>query len=99
MSNVFTLMKQRDRLVRQVHDNLDFLIGSVSTKGLKYPAYNLTMKIDGLTKSRHIPKDLVLLVRRMTARHKKLKRLLAQLGDVNWQLVRAGVDLRSYGTT
>lgn len=99
MSNVFSLMKRRDRLVRQVRDNLDFLIGSVSSKGLKYPAYNLTTKIDGLTKSRHIPKDLLPLVRRMTQRHRKLKQLLAQLGDVNWQLVRAGVDLRSYGTT
>ncbi len=45
MASVVVLMKRRDRLVRQITDHLDFLIGSVSTKGLKVEAYNLTTKI------------------------------------------------------
>ncbi len=63
MASVVVLMKKRDRLVRQIADNLDFLIGSVSSKGLKYEAYNLTTKIEGLTKTKHIPKDMVKLDR------------------------------------
>jgi hypothetical protein len=91
-------MARRDRLVEQVRDHLDFVVGSVSTKGFKYPAYNLTTKVAGKTRSRHIPKDLVPLVRRLTVRHRKLKQLLQELADVNWQLVCEGVELRSYGT-
>ena len=91
-------MAKRDRLTRQVQDHLDFLVGSVSSKGLKYPAYNLTTKVNGKTVTRHIPKDLEPLVRRMTARHKKLKRLLQELAQVNWKLVSQGVELEDYGT-
>lgn len=97
MPGIVTLMARRDRLVEQVRDHLDFVVGSVSTKGFSYPAYNLTTKIAGKTRSRHIPKDLVPLVRRLTARHRKLKMLLQELADVNWQLISEGVDLRSYG--
>jgi len=98
MASTYALRKKRDRLVRQIEDNLDFLIGSVSTKGLKYEAYNLTTKIAGKTRTKHIPKDMVPLVRRMTKRHQKLKELIKELGETNWLLVREGVDLRSYGT-
>jgi len=98
MPSTATLMRRRDRLVKQVEDNLDFLIGSVSTKGLKYEAYNLTTKVQGVTKTKHIPKDMVPLVRRMTKRHQRLKRLLKELAETNWLLVREGIDLRYYGT-
>ena len=94
MPSVTTLMARRNRLVEQVHDHLDFLVGSVSTKGFAYPAFNLTMKIDGKTRSRHIPKDMVPLVRRLTARHRKLKFLLQELATVNWLLISDGIDLR-----
>jgi hypothetical protein len=91
-------MRRRDRLVRQIGDNLDFLIGSVSTKGLRVEAYNLTTKVEGVTKTKHIPKDMVKLVRRMTQRHQGLKKLIKELGETNWLLLREGVDLRDYGT-
>ncbi len=98
MASVVVLMKKRDRLARQIQEHLDFLIGSVSTKGLKYEAYNLTTKVDGKTKSQHIPVDMVPLVRRLTKRHQKLKELVKELGETNWLLVREGVDLKYYGT-
>ena len=98
MPSTYALMRKRDRLVRQIGDSLDFLIGSVSTKGLKVEAYNLTAKIDGVTKTKHIPKDMVKLVRRMTQRHQRLKKLIKELGETNWLLIREGVDLRDYGT-
>jgi hypothetical protein len=91
-------MQKRDRLVEQVKDHLDFLAGSISSKGLKWEAYNLTTKIDGITKTRHIPKDLLPVVKRMTLRHKKLKVLLKDLEQTNWLLIREGEELRSYGT-
>ncbi len=94
----FRLMQKRDRLVEQVSDHLDFLAGSISSKGLKWEAYNLTTKVDGVTKSRHIPKDLRPLVQRMTARHRKLKALLKELEEVNWRLIKQGIELRHYGT-
>ena len=94
----FRLKQKRDRLVEQVRDHLDFLAGSISSKGLKWEAYNLTTKIDGITKSRHIPKDLLPAVKRMTRRHKKLKELLKELEQTNWLLIREGEELRSYGT-
>lgn len=96
--DVTRAMQKRDRLIRQITANLDFLAGSVSSKGLTCEAYNLTTKVEGLTKSRHIPKDLLPVVRRMTQRHKKLKELLKEVESVNWTLVRQGVELRDYGT-
>jgi hypothetical protein len=96
--NTIRLMQKRDRLVEQVRDHLDFLAGSISSKGLKWEAYNLTTKIDGVTRTRHIPKDLLPLVKRLTLRHKKLKSLLKDLEETNWRLIRAGEELRYYGT-
>jgi len=34
----------------------------------------------------------------MTQRHQRLKKLIKELGEVNWQLIREGIDLRDYGT-
>ena len=96
--HTFRLKQKRDRLVEQVTDQLDFLAGSISSKGLKWEAYNLTTKVDGITRTRHIPKELLPVVRRMTLRHKKLKQLLKDLEQTNWQLLRDGEELRSYGT-
>ncbi len=98
MPSVTVLMRKRDRLARQIREHLDFLVGSVSTKGLKYEAYNLTTKVDGKTRSQHIPVDMVPLVRRLTKRHQTLKELVKELGETNWLLVREGVDLKYYGT-
>lgn len=96
--DTFRLKQKRDRLVEQVRDHLDFLAGSISSKGLKWEAYNLTTKVAGTTKSRHIPKDLLPVVQRMTRRHKKLKELLRELEQTNWLLLREGEELRYYGT-
>ena len=87
MPSLHLLECRQRRLTQQIVDHLDFLIGSISTKGFKYPAYNLTTKVEGKTKTRHIPRDSLPLVRRMTARHRKLKSLLRQLDEVNWQLL------------
>ncbi len=97
MPSVIILKKRRARLLGKISSNLDFLVGSVSSKGLKYEAYNLTTKIDGKTKTKHIPIDMLPTVRQMILRHKKLKELIKELGEVNWLLLREGVDLENNG--
>ena len=93
MATAHVLKKKRERLIRRIADHMDFLIGSVSTKSLRSPAFNLTMKIDGVTRSRYIPRDVLPAVRYLTKRHKTLKKLIKDLGDVNWELVRMGEQL------
>lgn len=98
MADVHVLKKKRAKLMGMISDHLDFLAGSVSTKGLKYEAFNLTTTVQGKTRTRHIPIEMVPLVRTMTARHKKLKELLKELAETNWLLVREGVDSRNNGS-
>jgi hypothetical protein len=87
MPSLLTLQRRQQRLTQEVIEHLDFLIGSISTKGFQYPAYNLTAKVDGKTRTRHIPKDLLPLVKRMTGRYRRLKSILKKLDEVNWQLL------------
>ena len=84
---VYELQQVRELLCRQIADHLDILIGSVSTKGPKRPGFNLTFKQGGVTRSRHIRKQNLEKVRRMTARHLKLKRLIHKLSDLNWLIL------------
>jgi hypothetical protein len=84
---VYELRRRRDLLCERIAANLDILIGSVSAKGPKRPGYNLTFKLDGVTRSRHIRKEDVEKVRLMTSRHKTLKKLIQQLSDLNWKIL------------
>ena len=84
---VYELQRKRQLLCDRIAANLDILIGSVSTKGPKRPGYNLTFKLDGVTRSRHIRKEDLEKVRLMTARHQTLKALIQQLSDLNWEIL------------
>lgn len=84
---VYELQQRRELLAEQIAVHMDILIGSVSTKGPKRPGYNLTFKLNGVTRSRHIRVENLDKVRGMTARHKKLKALIQQLSDLNWQIL------------
>src|SRR5580698_3245660 len=97
MPSLQTLECRKQRLTQQVVDHLDFLIGSISTKGFKYPAFNLTAKVDGKTKTRHIPKDMLPLVKRLTGRYRKLKSILRKLDEVNWRLLLQRAAKRTDG--
>ena len=89
MATAAQLKSRQTRLKRQAADLLgEFIIGSVSTKGPKRPGFNLTYKVDQVTKSRHIRKDLEKRVLRMTKKHQRIKQLLQQLTDVNWELLK-----------
>ena len=84
---VYELQQSRALLCRRIADHLDVLIGSVSTKGPKRPGHNLTFKLDGVTRTRHIRKEDLDKVRRMTARYKELKHLIRKLSDLNWLIL------------
>lgn len=84
---VHQLRKRREMLHEQVVENLNILIGSVSTKGPQRSGYNLTFKLNGVTRTRHIRKENVERVRQMTQRHKALKKLIQELSDLNWEIL------------
>jgi len=88
MTTVWNLKQKQERLKREIAGNLDILIGSVSTKGPARVGFNLTTKVNQKSVSRHIRKSLLQKVRAMTGRHKKLKTLLQELSDVNWELLK-----------
>jgi hypothetical protein len=84
---LYELRRKRQLVCDRIAANLDILIGSVSTKGPKRPGHNLTFKLDGVTRSRHIRLENLEKVRQMTARHKTLKELIQQLSDLNWEIL------------
>ncbi|MEA3226392.1 MAG: hypothetical protein U9Q07_10620 [Planctomycetota bacterium] len=89
MATVKQLKSRQMKLKSQIQELLgEFLIGSVSTKGPTRPGFNLTYKVDQVTKSRHIRKDLEKRVLRMTKKHQRIKQLLQKLTDVNWELLK-----------
>ena len=90
MQSYEALRKQRETLHREITDSLDFLMGSVSTKGPKRPGLNLTFKINQVTRTRHIRKELEPQVKQMTARWRRLRLLLHKLSDVNWEFANRG---------
>jgi len=84
---VYELRRERELLVERITAHLDLLIGSVTTKGPKRPGFNLTVTLDGATRTRHIRKENLERVRLMTGRYKKLKQLLHRLSDLNWLIL------------
>jgi len=90
MKTVEALYRERERLEKAVLDNLDFLMGSISTKGPSRPGFNLTFKINQVTRTRHIRKELEPRVKQMTARWRRLRTLLHQLSDLNWERTNRG---------
>jgi hypothetical protein len=85
---VYELQQRREILAEKIAANLDILAGSITTKGPAPNAgHNLTFKVDGVTRSRHIRKCDLEKVRLMTERHKTLKRLIGQMSELNWQIL------------
>jgi hypothetical protein len=87
-----TLQKEYEKIRQDVIDNLVFLMGSVSTKGPKRPGLNLTFKINQVTRTRHIRKEMEPQVKHMTARWRKLRTLLRKLSDINWEKLNRGMS-------
>ena len=82
------LQQKQERLKREISNNLDFIMGSITTQG-KTGGFNLTCKVKAKTTSRYIRVGMLDDVKKMTRRHQKLKALLKDLSDVNWELLKA----------
>lgn len=93
MASLWHLQQKQDRLKRQIAENLELLIGTVSTKGPNRTGHNLTWKDkDQVTRTRHIRKGALAQVRRMIERHRKVKQLLVELSDTNWEILKQETD-------
>lgn len=92
MKSMDLLCKERDQLRQEIAENLDFLMGSVSTKGPKRPGLNLTFKINQVTRTRHIRKEQEVRVKQMTVRWRRLRLLLKRMSDVNWECLNRGIN-------
>jgi hypothetical protein len=82
------LQQKKERLAREVNANLEFISGSVTSQGPR-GGFSLTFKENGKTRSKYIRTSMVDEVRRMTRRHQKLKELLRELSEVNWEILKA----------
>jgi len=82
------LLREHQRLLKQqICENLDLLIGSV----VRSPAmmyHGLTTKVGGKTVTRYVRKGLVTKVKIMTERNQKIRSLIQQLSNVNWELLK-----------
>lgn len=81
------LQQKKERLKREIASNLDFLTGSVTSQGPS-GGFILTHKERGKTKSKYIRAGMLDEVRVMAKRHKKLKILLKDLAEVNWEILK-----------
>ena len=91
MNQIELLRNRQVRLKEQIGDSLDLLVGSVG----RSPAmrqHNLTTKIDGKTVSRSIRRGLLPAVKKMTLRHKKVRKLIQRLSEINWTLLKLESD-------
>jgi hypothetical protein len=91
MKSYEMLLREHEKTRQAIIDSLDFLMGSVSTKGPKRPGMNLTFKINQVTRTRHIRKDTEPQVKHMTAKWRRLRVLLRRLSDINWQRLNRGM--------
>jgi len=93
-------MKKVDKLKAKVLENLDVLSGSVvmwhskcgkncvCNNGMKHVCHYLTFKKDGKTKNLYLPPGAVSEAKKMTARHKKLKAFILEIGQLNYEALK-----------
>lgn len=94
-----TLNKRKKTLVSRL--NMEFLIGSVVTcrlkcssrcecnKGQRHRKSYLSTREDGKTRNLYLPNDLVGQAAEMTRAYARLKRILKELSQLNYELLRA----------
>lgn len=87
-SSTWHLQQKKERLTREINANLNFLSGSVTSQGPR-GGFSLTFKENGKTRSKYIRTAMIDEVRKMTARHQKLKALLNELAEVNWEILKS----------
>ena len=96
-----TLEKRKKQLTDRLMHHLDILIGTVvayrlkcgkncrCNQGKKHLGFYLSVRSEGKTRNLYLPKDLVPRAREMSRQHQKLKKLLREVSQVNYELLRA----------
>jgi hypothetical protein len=82
------LSQKAERLRKEISNNLDFLIGSVTTQGAR-GGFSLTTADKGKTRTKYIRAGMLEEVQTRIDRHRKLKALIKELSEVNWALLKA----------
>lgn len=82
------LQQKKQRLEREILSNLDFIVGTVTSQGPR-GGHSLTTKENGKTRSKYIRNAMLEEVHKMICRHQKLKDLLKELAELNWELLKA----------
>jgi hypothetical protein len=90
-TGIWHLQQKKQRLEREILANLDFVVGTVTSQGPR-GGYSLTTKENGKTRSKYIRNSMLGEVRKMTRRHQKLKDLLKELAELNWELLKANPE-------
>jgi len=88
MNRLDSLRKRQELLKTDISRGLDFVIGTVTSKGPSTYGHNLTSKVAGKTVSVYVPKDLVETVREMTMQHKQVKHQMLLLSMVNVEILK-----------
>jgi len=90
-------MSRKGEKIKRVNENLDILIGSVivnylkcgknctCNNGKKHKKHYLSSKEGGKTKTRYLPPGAVEEAREMSRRYKKLKSILLELSQLNYE--------------
>ena len=90
-------MSRKGEKIKRVNENLDILIGSVivnylkcgknctCNNGKKNKKHYLSSKEGGKTKTRYLPPGAVEEAREMSRRYKKLKSILLELSQLNYE--------------
>jgi hypothetical protein len=81
------LRRRQERLKAQIQEALDLLQGSLH-KNPSQRGFHLTTKVDQKTVTKYVRAEWVPRVRRMTANHLKVRRLLQRLSEVNWRVLQ-----------
>ena len=91
---------KKEKLIRELIDNLDFLVGSVvmyrlkcgknctCNQGKKHICYYLSTREGGKTKNLYLPKKAVKEAQRMSGQYKKVKSILKKLSQVNYEKLK-----------
>lgn len=87
-TTTWNLKQKEERLRREISSNLDFLIGSVTSQGVR-GGFSLTTAENGKTRTKYIREGMLKEVQVRIERHRKLKELLKELSEVNWALLKA----------
>jgi intergrase/recombinase len=112
LNSVDELNQRQQQLKAKIKQLLDLLIGSVVSyqmkcgkknckcaQGERHICFYLSYKKQGKTVNSYVPKHLVDKARSMTDNHKELKQVLAELSEVNLELLRQSDKLKKSRST